>query len=133
MKVLTLGNGFVANHLNYSICEDRVLPDSKQISNILDKYKPDVIVNCVGKTGRPNVDWCELHKEETATANIAIPVLLAEECAKRSIYMIQIGSGCIFFGPSPNKEPIRKYDIIIGDPPMKDAGWKEDDFANPKS
>jgi UDP-glucose 4,6-dehydratase len=133
MKVLTFGNGFVANHLKYSIFEERLVPDSNFISRILDLHKPDIVINCIGKTGRPNVDWCELHREETASANIAIPVLLAEQCAKRSIYMIQIGSGCIFFGKSPNKEPIKKYDIIIGDPPMKDSGWKEEDFANPKS
>lgn len=133
MNVLTFGNGFVANHLSYSILSERVTPDSKHIARILDAHKPDVVINCIGKTGRPNVDWCESHKEETAAANIAIPILLAEECAKRSIYMIQIGSGCIFFGESPNKEPVKKYDIIIGEPPMKDSGWKEDDFANPKS
>lgn len=133
MDVLTFGNGFVANHLSYSILDERVIPDSRHIAQILDTHKPDVVINCIGKTGRPNVDWCEFHKEETSTANVAIPILLAEECAKRSIYMIQIGSGCIFFGESPNKEPIKKDDIIIGDRPMKDSGWKENDFANPKS
>lgn len=133
MKVLTIGNGFVANHLPYPILEERLTANSKHIAYILDEHKPDIIVNCIGKTGRPNVDWCEVHNAETASANTAIPILLAEECSKRSIYMIQIGSGCIFFGESPNKEPIKKYDIVIGDPPVKDIGWKEKDFANPKS
>jgi nucleoside-diphosphate-sugar epimerase len=128
MKVLTIGNGFVANHLPYPVLNQRLIVDSKYISSVLDEYKPDVIVNCIGKTGRPNVDWCELNKEETATANIALPILLAEQCAKRSIYMIQIGSGCIFFGTSPHVEKaVCKQEII------KDYGWQEDDFANPKS
>ena len=25
---------------------------------------PDFVINAAGKTGRPNVDWCEDHKQE---------------------------------------------------------------------
>jgi dTDP-4-dehydrorhamnose reductase len=42
--------------------------------------------------------------------------------------MIHIGSGCIFFGQSPN------INQSILDPKIiHDNGWKEKDFANPKS
>lgn len=133
MKVLSIGDGFAANHLPYHIVKDRFELSSKIISIFLDSYKPDVVVNCIGKTGRPNVDWCELNKEVTASANVGLPILLAEECAKKSIHLVHIGSGCIFFGDSPNKAADRSSPIIIGDPPMKDSGWKESDFANPQS
>ncbi len=122
MKICSIGNGFIASHLKYESINSRLELDSKQIGSLLDTHKPDVLVNCVGKTGRPNIDWCESHKEETAAINTALPILLAEECAKRSIHLIHIGSGCIFFGDSPNK---KWFDI--------DPGWKETDFANPKS
>lgn len=116
MKILTIGSGFIAEHLPYKIMSERLAVDSKQITAILDYYKPEIIVNCIGKTGRPNIDWCESHKAETAIANVTIPLLLAEACEKRSIHMIQVGSGCIYSGDASTK-----------------TGWKENDYANPVS
>lgn len=134
MKICTIGNGFVASHLNYEAIDTRLETDSKAIADVLDKYKPDVLINCIGKTGRPNIDWCESNKEQTATINTALPILLAEECAKKSIHMIHIGSGCIFFGKSPNVKYVNVDDgnYSLGGFDI-DTGWKEDDFANPKS
>lgn len=124
MKILTIGGGFVADHLPYKILNERIAIASGYIDLMLDEHKPDVLVNCIGKTGRPNVDWCESNKEATAVANTALPILLAEACAKKSVHLIQIGSGCIYFGPSPCKGETSG---------AKDPGWREDDFANPKS
>lgn len=128
MKICVIGNGFIADHLNYIKFNDYFPVDSGYISNFLDTNKPDVVINCIGKTGRPNIDWCESNKEITTLTNVALPILLAEQCAKRSIHMIHIGSGCIFFGQSPNiNKSILNPDIV------HDDGWKENDFANPKS
>ena len=99
---MTLGDGFVADHLPYEKITERIQVDWHDTRFILSKYRPDVLVNCLGKTGRPNVDWCESHKIETAEANVTIPIMLAELCAKLDIRMIQLGSGCIYFGASPN-------------------------------
>jgi len=96
----------------------------KDIDYFLDVFQPDVIVNCIGKTGRPNVDWCESHKEETAFANIAVPIMLADACKRRGVHLIQIGSGCIYFGPSKYRGEMTG---------ANDPGWREEDFANPKS
>lgn len=114
MNVFSLGKGFVSSHLPYPTITDRVKLDESQIDTILDSYKPDVLINCIGKTGRPNIDWCESHKGETVAANTALPIMLAHACEKKSIRFIQIGSGCIYFG-------------------YKNGGWTEDDFANPLS
>ena len=124
MKVLTLGTGFVADHLPYEKITERLSLSSGHIISVLENYKPDVIVNCLGKTGRPNVDWCESHKEETAAGNVTLPLLIAEACHKTGVHMVQIGSGCIYFGPSPYKGHT-SYAV--------DPGWKETDFANPAS
>lgn len=124
MKILTLGNGFVAQHLPYPIVNERIELSEKVIESFLDFHAPDVIVNCIGKTGTPNVDWCETHQPETALANIAIPIALAKACEKRGIHFVHIGSGCIYFGTSPN------VPIFSGG---KDLGWTEKHFANPKS
>lgn len=127
MKVLTLGNGFVADHLPYDRIlkgSERVHPHQEDLDYLLSRDKPDVIVNCLGKTGRPNVDWCEAHKTETYMANVTMPLMIAEWCEHNNVHLINIGSGCIYFGPSP-------YKGHAGG--AKDPGWREDDFAKPES
>lgn len=138
MKVFILGKGFIAEHLLYSKIEGRLDFSSKQISYIINQYKPDVLINCIGKTGKPNIDQCELpsHKEETALLNTALPIMLAEACSKHSIHLIHIGSGCVFFGESPHTIPYewsstgksKDYESH-----KIDTGWKETDHANPQS
>ena len=162
MKIYTLGNGFVANHLSYTKILDRLSADQKRIHYILKKYKPDVIVNCIGYCGIKNIDDCEIEKEETVIANTIIPTLLAIECEKLGIRLVHIGSGCIYSGESnnfhyvqgdgsPMPDTIKTYSL--GDPnyepfwgkafahamsmvlPSKkiEDGWKEVDPANPQS
>lgn len=124
MKVLVLGRGFVSEHLPYQKLDERIQLNTGLIKSVLDEYKPDAIINCIGKTGRPNVDWCESNQAETYLANVTLPSLLASVCADYGIHFIQIGSGCIYFGESPYK----------GERPGAfDPGWRESNMANPKS
>jgi 3,5-epimerase/4-reductase len=130
MKISIVGAGFISDHLPYHKIKSRFDLSRKHIESVLDVEKPDVIINCIGKTGRPNVDWCEVNREETSLANTALPIMLADVCAKKSIHLVQIGSGCIFFGRSPNS----MYCMPSWAPHYgMDTGWTEDDFANPKS
>lgn len=138
MKILTLGSGFIANHLPYPQYTKRIpLDDGSAFErDVLDSHCPDVVINCLGKTGRPNVDYCETHQTETYLANVVLPSILAAKCYQKNIHFIHIGSGCIYFGQSPNI----KYDTCkcLGKcdcpPPIAiDNGWKETDFANPQS
>jgi UDP-glucose 4,6-dehydratase len=123
MKILTIGGGFVADHLPYENIKNRI-NSLLDIHNLLEINKPDVLINCIGKTGRPNVDWCESNKEATAFANVAVPIMLADGCKSYGVHLIQIGSGCIYFGKSPYKGET-SY--------AKDPGWREEDFAKPES
>lgn len=129
---MVLGSGFVADHLPYDRISQRVQLQWYETKNMLSHYRPDILINCLGRTGRPNVDWCEDNKQETAEANVSIPIMLAEICGKLGIRMIHFGSGCIYFGESPHKMTMSEladdsapYDV--------DTGWTENDFANPKS
>lgn len=74
------------------------IADRAAVAAVLDEHRPDVVINAAGKTGRPNVDWCEDHKEETLHANVAGPLILLEECGKRGIYWVHLSSGCIYTG-----------------------------------
>ncbi|MFA5930748.1 MAG: sugar nucleotide-binding protein [archaeon] len=62
------------------------------------KFSPNFVINCAGKTGRPNVDWCEDHKKETLDSNVFLPLNLAKACEKTGSNLVHIGSGCVYEG-----------------------------------
>lgn len=63
--------------------------------------EPFAVVNAIGKVGKPNVDWCEDHKEETYFTNVDLPLFLAETAWENQLPFIHISSGCIFDGKGP--------------------------------
>lgn len=120
MNILIFGNGYLANRIKLAwpdtIVSDVRIDDRTAVGRALDEIRPDAVVNTAGKTGKPNVDWCETHQEETYRSNVVGALTLAEECRAHHIYLLHLGSGCIFYGPSPDPK-----------------GWTEDDFANPSA
>src|SRR3989338_10004619 len=103
MKILVFGAKGYLGHLFLKQYPDAVpssvdIADSTAVSAELDRVKPDVVINAAGKTGRPNVDWCETHKEEALRSNVTGPLVLLDECAMRKIYWVHLGSGCIYAG-----------------------------------
>src|SRR3989344_5669865 len=119
-RVLIFGTGFIGTKLADSM-PDAVLSsaridDMEQVHEALEEHQPEAVVNCAGKTGKPNVDWCESHQVETFRSNVIGPLVLAEACQLTKTYLLHVGSGCIFYGPSPDPQ-----------------GWRESDFANPTS
>ena len=102
MKYVVLGDGWIGNYLKnklYGVMDPRKITSQEDAHNIISAWpEADVIINCIGKTGRPNIDWCEDHKEETTYSNVIIPFYLAEECRRAGKYWIHIGSGCVYDG-----------------------------------
>ncbi|MEK7136745.1 MAG: sugar nucleotide-binding protein, partial [Patescibacteria group bacterium] len=76
------------------------------------------VINCAGKTGSPNVDWCEDHKEETLRSNTLGPLVLLGECGKRDIHFVHLSTGCIYEGT-----PLRSHSASF-------AGFTEEDPPN---
>jgi 3,5-epimerase/4-reductase len=114
-KILIFGRkGWLAKRFNEffpnSEISDVDITDSKAVRIELRKKEPDVVINTAGRTGRPNIDWCEEHKKETATSNIVGPLILAEACREQSIYWVHLGSGCIFQGNGSNGEGFKEND-----------------------
>lgn len=72
------------------------LEDRQAIVKDLQRYNPDFVINSAGVTGRPNVDWCEDHKQETIRANIIGALNLADVCYQFNIHMTNFGTGCIY-------------------------------------
>lgn len=103
MKYLIFGKGYIGNKFKTFLQEeanisDLRLDDYSTIKNELEKERPDVVINCAGKTGRPNVDWCEDHKMETLSSNVTAPLILARACDELGLYMVHVGSGCVYEG-----------------------------------
>ena len=60
------------------------------------QYKPTHVLNAAGLTGRPNVDWCEEHKEEVIRVNVCGCLNLADICASKGVHCLIFATGCIF-------------------------------------
>lgn len=102
MKMLIFGKGYIANKFkNYfegAEISDVRIEELSKVRAELERVKPDVVVNGAGKTGRPNVDWCEDNKMETLFGNVTAPLILAKACEELGIYMVHVGSGCVYEG-----------------------------------
>ncbi len=118
MKILIIGHGFIGRRCAESWKEAVLAPERinsvGEVVALLEKYQPDAVLNAAGVVGKPNVDWCETHQLETIQGNTILPLLIAEACQKKQVYLLHIGTGCIYYGYSP--DPL---------------GWKETEPANP--
>ena len=120
MKILIFGKGFVGTRCaeiwgDQATLSDHRIIDVAGVLEEIDKHKPDAVLNAAGTTGRPNVDWCDEHPRETILGNVLAPIILAEACQEKNVYLLHLASGCIFYGKSPHS----------------DGAWREEDFANP--
>lgn len=61
-------------------------------------YSENIIINCSGFTGKPNVDECELRKPECFEYNVKLPIHLSHFSSKNKCWLINVSSGCIFTG-----------------------------------
>jgi dTDP-4-dehydrorhamnose reductase len=103
VKTLIFGaNGFLGQKFlsgRESAIGSRVdIADVDDVASELDRVKPDVVINCAGKTGRPNIDWCEDHRSVTLRSNVTGPLVLLDACLARDLYFVHFGSGCVYEG-----------------------------------
>ncbi len=106
MKGIVFGKGFlgtrIAEEFGFQLCGINPAKEKKRIEDSLDygwfehDEMPDLIINAIGKTGRPNVDWCEDHKIETMESNVVAAINLGLICEARGIYFVHLGSGCVY-------------------------------------
>lgn len=120
MKILIFGKGYMGERCKQAWGDEAVLSDvfisSKEDAlKEIERIKPDAVLNAAGVRGRPNVDWCDSHQMETILGNTLLPIVIAQACAQAGVYLLHMGSGCIFYGDSPHA----------------DKAWRENDFGNP--
>lgn len=120
MKILIIGRGYMGERLKNAwpdaVLSEAMIGDVASMLHELEVHKPDAVVNAAGVRGRPNVDWCDDHQLETIRGNTLLPIMIADACQQAGVYLLHMGSGCIYYGSSSHP----------------DLAWREDDFGNPK-
>ena len=99
----------------YYLAESRT-QDKAGLIREVEQYKPTHILNAAGVTGRPNVDWCEDHKQETISSNVVGTLNVADIAEQFGIHHTLYATGCIF-----------EYDE---EHPIGGKGFLEEDKAN---
>lgn len=118
--VLVFGPGYLgtlfAESTPGSVLSTADIANEAEVREAFETFRPDAVVNFAGKTGKPNVDWCESNKPATFRSNVTGAMVLAQLCQEQGVHLTHISSGCIFYGASPDPR-----------------GWHETDFANPSA
>lgn len=78
------------------ICAQSRLENREAIMAEIEKTKPDAIINASGITGKPNVDWCETHKQETIRTNVIGTLNLADIAHTFKLHVTNLSTGCIY-------------------------------------
>ncbi len=103
IKYLIIGNGFIGNRFaeylgNESIVWKDKITSVNDIVKAIELHNPEIVINCAGKTGKPNVDACEDEPELTFFGNVTVPGMIAEACNKKGKKMVHLGTGCTYEG-----------------------------------
>lgn len=107
--ILIFGGGFIGSRLQKAyqcnLTTRRIYCIHDAILEIK-KYKPSVIINCIGYTGERNVDDCDLNVMRTTQSNIIVPIILAEAAFRTNVKLVHISSGCIYHYDYAKDAPI---------------------------
>ena len=113
-KILILGNGYIAKklqkHWGCSIYKKRILSYQDALA-AFKKYKPQVLINCIGHVGARNVDDCELDIDQCLLSNTSIPIWLGELAFRYPVKLVHISSGCIYHYDYSKKKLITEEDV----------------------
>jgi len=71
--------------------------------------RAEVLLNCSGYTGKPNVDECEKNQDLCFRLNVLWPEQLAQLAAECKTQLVQIGSGCIYQGVPHPEDPEKGF------------------------
>ncbi|MFA5088827.1 MAG: sugar nucleotide-binding protein [Candidatus Omnitrophota bacterium] len=108
-KILILGKGFIGDRLAKELPCDvstKRINSFKDADQIIEEFRPKIIINCIGHTGLNNVDGCERDIDKTLQANTFVPIILAETALRRNVKLAHISSGCVYHFDYSKDKPI---------------------------
>ena len=107
MKYLIFGKGMIGSFFHDFLEDNEIsstdITDYSAIKKEILEKNPEIILNCAGKTGRPNVDGCEDDKLGTLQSNVVGPLTLLKACQELNKYFVHVGSGCVYEGDNNGK------------------------------
>ncbi|MBI3685512.1 sugar nucleotide-binding protein [Candidatus Azambacteria bacterium] len=113
MKTLIFGKGYLGSLFAESgLFGEAVLSGADitrldEIERDIKRYAPDLVINCAGKA---NLEWCRDHPLGAIMSNVTGPLNILKACAEKNVFMVHLGSGCIFEGEGKNGEGFREED-----------------------
>jgi UDP-glucose 4,6-dehydratase len=122
MIILFGSNGYIGSEFKKQLTELKLpvfyWPNShKTTFQDLEKWYEEAsfpligaVINAAGYTGKPNVDACELNKEDTLHGNVIWPQILTDWCALNDISLGHVSSGCIYQGRREDGNPFTEED-----------------------
>jgi len=90
-----LGEYLTSQNIKWQFADSR-MEDRKNLEEEIERVKPSLVLNAAGVTGRPNVDWCEDHRQETIRANVIGLLNLCDITNARNIHVTNFATGCIY-------------------------------------
>ncbi len=110
-SILIFGKGFLGSRLakefNCPVADNKIFVYSDAEAEVL-RHRPKIIINCIGATGKTNVDECESEKSKVLLANTFVPLYLSEIAFRHKIKLVHISSGCIFHYDYNKDRPIKE-------------------------
>ena len=97
------------------------LENPNDIAEEIEKSKATHVICAAGISGRPTIEWCETHEEETYKTNYLDMLNLMEVC--KNVHLTIFGSGAVYSGlkseyseddlPDFNTKIYSKYRILL--------------------
>lgn len=93
--ITLIGHGYVGEYIAKELTNQNIQHNWIRHTDPI-REDTTVIINAAGYTGAPNVDACEIYKQETINGNVIWPVAL--ELAHPDKPIVHISSGCVYTG-----------------------------------
>tara|TARA_R110000868_G_scaffold126264_2_gene333251 strand:+ start:765 stop:1547 length:783 start_codon:yes stop_codon:yes gene_type:complete len=93
--ITLIGHGYVGEYISRQLTLECIDYHWIKHTDSIDK-NTSVIINAAGYTGFPNVDDCEIYKQQTINGNVIFPINLEQN--NIDIPIVHISSGCVYNG-----------------------------------
>lgn len=119
ITILLLGSTGIVGTSVEKVCDKRNIPcvalghqdieitDHEQLISAIDKYQPTAVINCVAI---PSIDPCEKDPEAALELHCTAVLILAKECGRRGIILVQPSSHAVFDGLK--ERPYMEEDLV---------------------
>ena len=111
-KIILFGYGFLGKNINSELEKKGLciiktkleemkgviqldISNQKKISDLIDKEKPNIVINCIGRT---DIDFLEKNPEQARVINSVGPEIIAKKCEEHNSRLIHISTDSIFDG-----------------------------------